>query len=89
MNKIIKDPFTINLPKLDIHGETTLTCIAVIESFIKDNLKLHNKKIIIIHGKGSGALKKATHEHLKKMKNVKKYYIDGLNEGQTIVELDI
>ena len=89
MNKIIKDPFTINLPKLDIHGETTLTCIAVIESFIKDNLKLHNKKIIIIHGKGSGALKKATHEHLKKMKNVNKYYIDGLNEGQTIVELDI
>lgn len=87
MNKIIKDPFTYFYPKIDIHGETTLTCVAVINSFIKDNLKLKYKNIIIIHGKGSGKLKEATHNLLKKHKNVKKFYIDGLNDGQTIVEL--
>ena len=87
MSKTIRDPFTFSFPHLDIHGETSLTCIAVINSFIKDNIKLKKKNIIIIHGKGSGVLKKATHEYLKKNKYVDKYYIDGLNDGQTIVEL--
>ena len=89
MNRIINDPFTARYPKLDIHGETTLTCIAIIKSFINDNYKLKNKNIIIIHGKGTGELKKATHEYLKGHKMVEKYYIDGLNDGQTIVELKI
>ena len=89
MNKIIRDPFTYYFPKLDIHGETSATCIALIKSFIKDNIKMKNEKIIIIKGKGTGTLKKATHEYLKKDKNVKKYYIDGMNDGQTILELNL
>lgn len=87
MSRIINDPFTFHFPHLDIHGETSLTCIAVINSFIKDNIKLKKRNIIIIHGKGSGVLRKATHNHLKHHKNVEKYYIDGMNDGQTIVEL--
>lgn len=87
MSRIINDPFTFHFPHLDIHGETSLTCIAVINSFIKDNIKLKKKNIVIIHGKGSGTLRKATHEYLKKNKYVAKYYIDGMNDGQTIVEL--
>ncbi len=89
MSRIIRDPFTYHLPHLDIHGETSLTCIAVIKSFINDNLKLKNPKIIIIHGKGTGTLRKATHEYLRKCPKVAKYYIDGLNDGETIVELKI
>lgn len=89
MNKIMRDPFTCRFPRIDIHGETSLTCIAVINSFIKDCVKLKEKNIIIIHGKGSGTLKKATHEYLKKNKYVSKYYIDGMNDGQTIVVLNI
>ena len=89
MNRIIHDPFTARFPRIDIHGETSLTCVAVINSFINDNIKLKNKDIIVIHGKGTGILKKATHECLKSNKHVKKYYIDGFNDGQTIVELDI
>lgn len=89
MNKIIKDPFTARYPQLDIHGETSATCIAVIKSFINDNIKLKNKYAIIIHGKGTGILRKSTHEYLKSCKNIKKYYIDGLNDGQTIIELNI
>ena len=89
MSRIINDPFTIRFPRKDIHGETTKTCIAVIESFIKDNLKLKEKNIIIIHGKGTGALRKATHNYLKNHKKVLKYYINGLNDGETIIELDI
>lgn len=89
MNKIINDPFTARFPRKDIHGETSLTCIAVINEFIKDNIKLKNKNIIIIHGKGTGILKKATHDLLKHHHDVIKYYINGLNDGETIVELKI
>lgn len=87
MTRIIRDPFTYNLPHLDIHGETSSTCVALINEFINDNIKLKNNKIIIVHGKGTGILKKTTHELLKKNKKVAKYYIDGMNDGQTIIEL--
>lgn len=89
MSKTINDPFTYFFPRIDIHGETTLTCVAVINSFIKDNIKLKQRNIIIIHGKGSGKLRNATHNLLKSNKYVKTFYIDGLNDGQTIVELKI
>ena len=62
MSRIIRDPFTFNLPLLDIHGETSATCIAPINSIIKDNLHLKKKKFVIVHGKGRGILKKATHD---------------------------
>ncbi len=87
MIRIIHDPFTARFPRIDIHGETSETCIAVINSFIKDNIKLKERNVIIIHGKGSGILKKATHEYLKRNKYVSNFYIDGMNDGQTIVEL--
>lgn len=88
MNKNI-NPFTYYYPTKDIHGETTDTCVFVINDFINDNIKLGKENIIIIHGKGTGALKHKTHEILSKNKNVTKYYIDPFNEGCTIIELHI
>ena len=83
------DPFTVYLPHLDLHGETVESSKFLINSFIKDNIHLKSEKIIIIHGKSTGILKKATHEVLNKINIVNKYYIDPLNDGQTIVELNI
>lgn len=89
MKRIIKNPFTIKYPKIDLHGETTDTITYLINDFINDNIKLKNKNIEIIHGKGSGKLKTKTHELLKKNKKVNSYYMDIFNEGSTIVELNI
>ena len=36
----------------------------------KNNLKLKNKKIVIVHGKGEGILKEKSHALLKKDKRV-------------------
>ena len=82
------DPFLNLLPKFDVHGYSRDMIKYVLDSFIKDNIKLNNKKIIIIHGKGEGILKNEIHLLLKKDKRVKKYYIDSFNIGQTIIELD-
>lgn len=85
MNKY-EDPFLVNLPHLDLHGEYVDSAIFLVDDFIKDNIKLRNYKIVIIHGKGSNILKNSIHEYLKKDRRVDNYYLD-INIGQTVVEL--
>ena len=48
---------------------------------------MKNKKVIIIHGNGTGIIKKTTQQTLRKNKYVKSYKIDNFNDGQTVVEL--
>ena len=50
-------------------------------------LKMKNQKIVIIHGRGSGILKKTTQNTLKSNKFVDEYKIDNFNDGQTVVKL--
>lgn len=76
-------------PSLDVHGETRDTIYTVIQEFIKDNIKLKNSVIIIIHGKGTGILKQEIHFYLKQMREVKNYHLHYWNQGITIVELNI
>ncbi len=87
MAKQIIDPFTVNLPKLDIHGETRELMDFIVKDFIKDNVKLKNEKIVIIHGKGKFILRNQLQLLLKKNLDVKSFRIDPFNEGQTIIEL--
>lgn len=75
------------LPKLDLHGETGDYAKILVKEFINDNHKLGNKRLIIIHGKGSGIVRKAVHETLKVNKLVSSYKLDNFNDGCTIVEL--
>lgn len=81
------NPFLNILPTIDVHGYNRDMIKCTLDEFIKDNIKLHNKKIIIIHGRGSGILKNEIHTLLKRDKRVKSYYLDGFNIGQTIIEL--
>lgn len=80
--------FINNLPSLDLHGFTKDFAIIAINEFIKDNIKLQNENIVIVHGKGTGILKEACLNLLKKNKYVKDYKIWYMNDGCTIVELD-
>lgn len=85
----ISNIFTSNLPKLDLHGETKDTARVLINDFIRDNIKMKNDKLVIIHGIGTGALKKETISTLKANKNVIEFGLDFMNEGSTIVRIKI
>lgn len=77
------------MPSLDLHGYDRETARVAINDFIRDNIKMKNDKIIIVHGKGTGVLRKTTHETLSKNKNVEEFQIDFFNEGSTIVRVKI
>lgn len=87
--KLENTMFISSLPKLDLHGFDRETARVAIEDFIKENIKLRNKEFIIIHGIGSGILKRTTHETLKRNKNVTDYMICYNNVGSTIVRIII
>ena len=74
-------------PKLDLHGEASSTIYTLIDEFINDNIKLKNKYVSIIHGKGTGVIKKVTNDTLKNNKYVEEYKICYFNDGMTLVKL--
>lgn len=81
--------FLENLPSIDLHGYDREYANIKINEFIKDNIKMHNQIIAIIHGRGTGILKEQTHKTLKSNKNVIDYKLFYNNIGTTIVKLKI
>lgn len=76
-----------NLPSLDLHGIDRDYAKILINEFINDNYKIKNKKIIIIHGIGTGIIRKTTQEILKNNKLVESFKIDNFNPGITVVNI--
>ena len=80
-------PFLNILPSIDVHGFTRETVYVPVSDFINDNIKLRNKKIVIIHGIGYGILRDEIKRRFKRDKRVKKLYLSIDNAGCTIIEL--
>ncbi len=76
-----------NLPHLDLHGYDREYERIAINDFINDNYKMKNYKVIIVHGIGSGILKRTTQLTLKSNRYVEEYKIDNFNDGQTIIKI--
>ena len=76
--------------ELDIRGCTVDEGIMMTENFIAGSLLSGFETVTIIHGKGTGALRKGIHDHLRRMKQVKSYRLGVYGEGEdgvTIVSL--
>lgn len=80
-------PFLNILPSIDVHGFTRETVYVPVSDFINDNIKLRNKKIVIIHGIGYGILRDEINRRFKRDKRVKKLYLSIDNAVCTIIEL--
>ncbi|MBE7005520.1 MAG: endonuclease MutS2, partial [Ruminococcaceae bacterium] len=76
--------------ELDIRGMETLEAESVVENYIDSAVMAHLESVTIIHGKGTGALRKAVHALLKRNKHVKSFRLGAFGEGEagvTVVEL--
>ena len=84
LNEVI---FIDRFPKLDLHGYDRDYARILINDFIEEQYKLRQDRIVIIHGNGTGILKKMTQNLLKNHKRVESFKIDNFNTGMTIVTL--
>ena len=78
------------LTALDVTEQTVDEAIPNIDSFIDACLLASINEISIIHGRGTGALRKGIHDHLKKHKSVAEFRLGAYGEGDrgvTIVKL--
>ena len=76
--------------ELDIRGYETLEAESVVENYLDAAVMAKLETVTIIHGKGTGALRKAVHEILKRSKTVKSFRLGRYGEGEagvTVVEL--
>lgn len=76
-----------NIPCLDLHGMDREYSVYLINDFIYDHYRMKTGVVGIIHGRGSGILKSACHDTLKKNKYVEEYKIDNFNDGVTVVRI--
>ena len=67
LNEII---FIDSLPTLDLHGFDADYARIKINEFINDNYKMKNYNVVIVHGIGSGIIRRVTQDTLKKNKYV-------------------
>ena len=77
-------------PELDIRGMMADEGIAMVDRFLDDAVLAHLTTVTIIHGKGTGALRRAVQQHLKTSKYVKAFRLGRYGEGEsgvTVVEL--
>ena len=81
---------TATATELDLRGMNAEEAIATLSVFLDNAMLANLSSVRIIHGKGTGILRKAVHNELKRCKTVKKYRLGVYGEGEdgvTIAEL--
>lgn len=77
-------------PEINLLGKTVDEAVAELDKYLDDALLSHLNTVRVVHGKGTGALRKGIHEYLRRQKHVKSYRLAEFGEGDagvTIVEL--
>lgn len=83
-------PRAVVSPEIDLRGMESIEAVNAAEQYIDSAVMGKLKTVTIIHGKGTGALRAAVQQMLKRNKAVKSYRLGRFGEGEsgvTIVEL--
>lgn len=79
-----------SMSELDIRGESAIDALVEVDRFLDSAILNGLHQVTIIHGKGTGVLRKAVQDHLKRHSAVKSYRLGVFGEGEngvTIVEM--
>lgn len=68
---------------IDIRGMMVDEAEVVLGKFIDDSVMAGLAQVLVIHGKGTGALRKGVHEYLKRHRNVANFNFADMSEGGT------
>ena len=84
----IKMSKSLNIsPEINLIGKTVDEAISELDKYLDDAYLAHLPQVRIVHGRGTGALKNAVHQHLKRLKYVSSYRLGAFGEGDTGVTI--
>ena len=75
--------------EVDLRGMDSIEAVSVMERYLDEAMRSGHKQVRIVHGKGTGVLRAAVQQSLRKNKFVKKFRLGVYGEGEdgvTIVE---
>ena len=73
--------------ELNLLGKTTDEAITELDKYLDDAYMAHLPSVRIVHGKGTGALRKAVHQYLRRQKHVKSFRLGEFGEGDAGVTI--
>ena len=80
-------PGTEAQTRCDLRGMNVEEGIIEVDRYVDQALRLGLGEITIIHGKGTGVLRKGIHEHLRKNRFIKSFRLGVYGEGETGVTI--
>ncbi len=73
--------------ELNLLGKTTDEALVELDKYLDDAYLAHIPSVRIVHGKGTGALRKAVHQYLRRQKHVESYRLGEFGEGDAGVTI--
>lgn len=73
--------------EINLLGMTTDEALSQLDKYLDDAYLAHLPSVRIVHGKGTGALRNAVQQHLKRVRYVESFRLGGLGEGDTGVTI--
>ena len=73
--------------EINLIGMMTDEAVAKLDKYLDDAYIAHLPSVRIVHGKGTGALRNAVHQHLKRLSYIKSYHLGKFGEGDAGVTI--
>lgn len=76
--------------EINLLGKTVDEAVAELDKYLDDASLAHLSSVRIVHGKGTGALRKGIHQYLRRQKHIRSFRLGEFGEGDagvTIAEL--
>ncbi len=71
-----------SMSEVDLRGMDSIEAVCVLERYLDDAMRSNIPSVRIIHGKGTGVLRSAVHDSLRKNKFIKKFRLGIYGEGE-------
>ena len=74
-------------PEINLLGKTVDEALPELDNYLDDAYLAHLPQVRVVHGRGTGALRKGVHQHLRRLDYVKSFRLGEFGEGDTGVTL--
>lgn len=74
-------------PEINLLGKTVDEAISELDKYLDDAYLAHLNTVRVVHGKGTGALRKGVHNYLRRLKYVEEFHLAEFGEGDAGVTI--